>query len=63
MPDEPKKLLDVPEVAAALNISISNVYRLIKAEQIPYFRIGNLFRFDLDQVLASAARTPKESNE
>lgn len=43
-------LLDVDGVAAHLNISVRHVRRLVFERRIPYLKVGNLLRFDPDEV-------------
>lgn len=53
MSEKPRRLLKVEEVAEALNVPISWVYK--KAEQgiLPCIRVGRYLRFDLAAVMAS----------
>lgn len=44
------KLLTVKEVAAELRISPTTVYRLVKRQKIPYFRVGYDLRFDTEAI-------------
>ena len=47
-PVEP--LLDVDGVAARLNITVRHVRRLVAERRIPYLKLGNLLRFDPEEV-------------
>ena len=44
------KILAVSELAKHLNIHRITVYRLLKSGTLPGFKIGRLWRFDLDQI-------------
>ena len=43
-------LLDVDGVAARLNITVRHVRRLVAERRIPYLKLGNLLRFDPEEV-------------
>ena len=40
----------IPELCLHLGISKETVYRMIRAETIPFYRVGKLYRFDLDEI-------------
>lgn len=63
MSNEPPKLIGVQELAQALSISTAQVYRLANSGQIPSMRVGNLFRFDLSQVLTTITQNASKTNE
>jgi excisionase family DNA binding protein len=44
------RLLTVKDVAHYLKVSISKVYRMANANQIPAFRIGTSWRFKQDMI-------------
>jgi excisionase family DNA binding protein len=44
------RLLTVDEVADYLRVSRSTVYRLLKRNQLPAFKIGNDWRFDVEEI-------------
>ena len=44
------KVMTVKEVSGYLRVHPSTVYRLIKRGQIPAFRIGSDWRFNLEQI-------------
>ena len=55
-PAVPKAALSTREAARYLNISLPTMYRLLKAGELPYLRIGRILRFrleDLDRFLES----------
>lgn len=43
-------LLDVDGVAGHLNITVRHVRRLVFERRIPYLKVGNLLRFDPDEI-------------
>jgi excisionase family DNA binding protein len=45
-----RRILTISELAAYLNIHKITIYRLLKNGNLPGFRIGRAWRFDLDQV-------------
>jgi len=47
-----ERLLSSEELAHLLNLSVATVRRLAKAGKIPHVRIGHLYRFNLQEVLA-----------
>ncbi len=51
---QPDKLLTVKELADALNVPSSWIYRRTRlgSQAIPFIRIGRYLRFDLEQVIA-----------
>jgi len=46
----PKKDLTVNEVAERLNVSAMTVYRLLREQQLPSYRVGRNVRITLDAV-------------
>ena len=44
-------LLNVKELAQVLSVSKKSVYRMLENEQIPFYVIGGMYRFDLNDVL------------
>jgi excisionase family DNA binding protein len=44
------ELMTVPELAEYLNVSTITIYRLLKAGQIPAFRVGSEWRFSADAI-------------
>jgi len=45
-----KRFLDIKELAKYLGISISTLYDWINQRKIPYVKISNLVRFDLNEI-------------
>ena len=45
-----KKILDLKQLCTYLGISDSGARKIIKESNIPYFCIGNRYRFDLDEI-------------
>lgn len=45
-------LLDIQEVAAHLNVTVRHVRRLVFERRIPYIKVGNLLRFDPEEIAA-----------
>jgi len=46
----PSPIMTVPEGAEYLRIHQSTVYRLIRRNQLPCFKIGSDYRFDRDAI-------------
>jgi nitrogen PTS system EIIA component len=44
------RMLTAQELAAYLRVNRSTVYRLLKKGQLPGFRIGNEWRFRVDEI-------------
>lgn len=44
------KLFKVEDVASMLNVHSNTVRRLIKTGELPYIKIGNVFRFTAEQI-------------
>lgn len=42
--------MTVKEVAAYLHIHPSTVYRLTRLQGLPFFRVGESYRFDRDEI-------------
>jgi excisionase family DNA binding protein len=42
--------LDVPGLAAYLNVSIRHVRRLVSERRVPHHKVGHLVRFDPDEI-------------
>lgn len=45
-------LLDIPQVATRLGTSVRHVRRLVLEKRIPYFKVGGLVRFEIEDVEA-----------
>jgi len=46
----PKKVMTVREVATYLSVHPSTIYRLLRQNQIPAFRIGRHWRFNVEEI-------------
>jgi excisionase family DNA binding protein len=46
----PSKLMTVREVCDYLRVSRATIYRLLKENQIPAFRLGSDWRFNIEQI-------------
>jgi excisionase family DNA binding protein len=46
----PSKLMTVREVCDYLRVSRKTIYRLLKENQIPAFRLGSDWRFNIEQI-------------
>jgi len=46
----PQKVMTVREVAAYLSVHPSTIYRLVRQNQIPAFRIGSDWRFNIEAI-------------
>jgi len=44
------KILTVSELAQHLNVHRITIYRLLKSGSLPGFKIGRVWRFDLDEI-------------
>jgi len=61
-----QNILTVPEVCSYLQISQVTVYRLIRQKNIPAFRIGKNWRFnlqDLERWIESETLTAEEQSQ
>ncbi len=45
-----RKILTVSELADHLQVHRITIYRLLKSDHLPGFKIGRVWRFDLDEV-------------
>ena len=45
-----KKILDIKQLSTYLQVSISEIRKLVRQRNIPYFRIGNRLKFDLANI-------------
>lgn len=45
-----KKICDITEVASYLQVSVSEIRKLVRERKIPHFRVGNRLKFDLINV-------------
>jgi excisionase family DNA binding protein len=61
--DEMDSVLTVQNVAESLHVHPSTLYRLLKRKQLPAFKIGSEWRFNLESInrwRADAEQKPKE---
>ena len=61
---ELEQSLTVPEVAKMFRMSRQTIYNMVKAGDIPHFRVGNKVRFnraDLDALMQTKSVTTGES--
>lgn len=45
-----KEILDIKQLSNYLQVSISEIRKLVRQKNIPYFRIGNRLKFDLANI-------------
>ncbi len=45
-----KEILDIKQLSTYLQVSISEIRKLVRQRNIPYFRIGNRLKFDLANI-------------
>lgn len=45
-----KDILDIKQLSNYLQVSISEIRKLVRQKNIPYFRIGNRLKFDLANI-------------
>jgi putative molybdopterin biosynthesis protein len=61
---ELEQSLTVPEVAKMLRMSRQTIYNMVKAGDIPHFRVGNKVRFnraDIDALMQTKTATTGET--
>ena len=63
MNKRPNELVTVKEVAKFLGISVSRTYELTQQGKIPYYKVGRLVRFDLNEVWEKMQETMKATSE
>ena len=44
------EILDIKQLSTYLQVSISEIRKLVRQKNIPYFRIGNRLKFDLANI-------------
>ncbi len=49
---EQKIIVNITEVSSYLDVSVSEIRKLVRFGEIPYFRVGNRIKFDLKQINA-----------
>ncbi len=45
-----KEIYDIKKLSMYLDISISEIRKLVREKRIPYFRLGNRIKFDLKKI-------------
>jgi len=45
-----REILDIKQLSKYLQVSISEIRKLVRQRNIPYFRIGNRLKFDLANI-------------
>ena len=45
-----KQIYDIKAISSYLDISISEVRKLVRERRIPFFRLGNRIKFDLEKI-------------
>jgi excisionase family DNA binding protein len=48
--EEPVKVMTMREVCAYLRVSRATIYKLLKRREIPAFRIGSDWRFNIEEI-------------
>ena len=51
------QMISADEVARRLGMSVETVYRYVRDDRIPYYRVGPILRFDWDEVLGALKGT------
>ena len=45
-----KQICDIKAMSTYLNISVSEIRKLVRERRIPFFRLGNRLKFDLEKI-------------
>lgn len=45
-----KEIYDIKKLSIYLDISVSEIRKLVREKRIPYFRLGNRIKFDLKKI-------------
>ena len=45
-----KQICDIKELSEYLDISVSEIRKLVREKRIPFFRIGNRLKFDVQRI-------------
>jgi excisionase family DNA binding protein len=56
-------IVTAKEVGQFLKLSESTVYKLIKEKELPGFKIGDSWRFDLDEINELIEKAKEENNQ
>ena len=59
----PPTILTVKEIAEYLRVHPATIYRLLRAKQIPGFRVGGDWRFDMDMIDQIAGALKKRKSQ
>jgi excisionase family DNA binding protein len=51
-PTKKRQLVNIEELAARLAISKTGAYRLVARNALPFYKIGGVLRFDVDEIEA-----------
>ncbi len=43
----PRRLINIPEAAEYVGLSLHTLYRMVSQRRIPYVKVGRLTKFDL----------------
>ena len=58
-----KNICDIQELSNYLKVSVSEIRKLVREKRIPFFRIGNRLRFDLNKVNNWLEKMEKENTK
>lgn len=58
-----KTILDLKEISNYLNISDSMIRKLVREKRIPFFRIGNRLKFDINEINKWIEKLGKEESK
>lgn len=58
MTEVEKEFCGVNDIAKLLNVSRASVYRYIKEDELPAYKIGGVIKFDIAEVKAWAKEIP-----
>lgn len=56
-----KEIYDIQELSNYLKVSVSEIRKLVRERKIPFFRIGNRLRFDLNKINSWLEKMEKEN--
>ena len=45
-----KEICDIPKLSNYLEISVSEIRKLVREKRIPFFRVGNRIRFNVKDI-------------
>lgn len=58
-----KEIYDIQELSNYLKVSVSEIRKLVRERKIPFFRIGNRLRFDLNKINSWLEKMEKENTK